>query len=276
MISQMVVGVGNHQVEHDPRPQFPKIGVGLRAVIDQDSRDLEVARACRSVVAVLASGECHRRREMQPPPCFRSIKSLHQKGVVRVGEPACQTLCDLQPATARQRVHHQFPGTHVVLVAYAGKLGDPEVAVGIDHACLGSRATQRSARRDQHAQPVIALRSGVILVTLERQAGGLEFAQLNKWRRCKVVPVIQKVTGIVEAKPQRTDTEGVMHAKQIVRLDKAHGLGRDPSPLLALQSASHEQPSPTIRAGIGEDAEGFTALLRVLTTCVETQPQVEL
>ena len=46
MISQMVVGVGNHQVEHDPRPQFPKIDVGLRAVIDQDSRDLKVARAC--------------------------------------------------------------------------------------------------------------------------------------------------------------------------------------------------------------------------------------
>jgi len=46
MISQMVVGVGNQQVENDPRPQLPKIGVGLRAVIDQGSRDLKVARAC--------------------------------------------------------------------------------------------------------------------------------------------------------------------------------------------------------------------------------------
>ena len=46
MISQMVVGVGNQQVENDPRPQLAKIGAGLRAVIDQDSRDLKVARAC--------------------------------------------------------------------------------------------------------------------------------------------------------------------------------------------------------------------------------------
>ena len=54
---------------------------------------------------------------MQPPRGIRTIKSLHEKSVVRVGEPARQTDRDLQPATARQRVHNQFPGTHVVLVA---------------------------------------------------------------------------------------------------------------------------------------------------------------
>ena len=143
---------------------------------------------------------------MPPPPGIRAIKSLHQNSVVRVGETARQTVWDLQPASARQGVHHQFPGTRVVLVAHAGKLGDPKLPIGIDDAGLGPCTPQRSARREQHAQPVIALRSRVVLVTLERQAGGLEFAQSNKRRRRKVVPVVQKVTGIAEAKPQRTDT----------------------------------------------------------------------
>jgi hypothetical protein len=46
--------------------------------------------------------------------------------------------------------------------------------------------------------------------------------------------------------------------------------------LRALKTASHEKSSPTIRAGVGEDAEGCTALLRVLTTCEEPQPWIEL
>ncbi|MFM9916911.1 MAG: hypothetical protein ACKVOX_13950, partial [Rhizobacter sp.] len=67
-----------------------------------------------------------------------------------------------------------------------------------------------------------------------------------------------------------------MHAEQIVRLDKSYRRGCGPGPLCTLKTASHEKSSPTIRARVGEDAEGFTALLRVLPTCEEPQPWIEL
>ena len=99
---------------------------------------------------------------------------------------------------------------------------------------------------------------------------------MNKWRRSKVVLVVEKITCIIEPKPQRADAERVMHAEQIVRLDKSTSCGRSPGPVRARQSASHEKSSPTIRAGVGEDAEGFTALLRVLPNCEEPQSWIEL
>jgi len=126
-----------------------------------------------------------------------------------------------------------------MFVTHTGKLGDPQVAIGIDDAGLRPCTTQRPTRRDQHPQPLIALRSGVVLVAFQRQAGGREFAQLNERRRSKVVLVVRKLTGIIQAKPQRADTERVMRTEQIVRLGKSLGRYRDSGPLRALQSTPH-------------------------------------
>jgi hypothetical protein len=81
---------------------------------------------------------------------------------------------------------------------------------------------------------------------------------------------------IIEAKPQRAGTKRVMHAEEIVRLDQSGGRSLDPGPLRALQTASHQESSPTIRAGVGEDAKGFTALLRVLASREQAQSGIKL
>lgn len=57
MVSQVVIGVGDKQVEDDPRPQFAKIGVGLRAMLDQYSGQLQVADARRGIITIDMAGQ---------------------------------------------------------------------------------------------------------------------------------------------------------------------------------------------------------------------------
>lgn len=57
---------------------------------------------------------------------------------------------------------------------------------------------------------------------------------------------------------------------------QAHGFADVPRPLRALQTASHEQATPAVRARVGEDAEGFVSLRRMLPAFEESKPGVQM
>lgn len=88
--------------------------------------------------------------------------------------------------------------------------------------------------------------------------------------------VVKEVARIIKPQAQRADTEGIVYTQQIIRFVKPNCFGDLPRPLLAFQSAAHEQPAPAIGAGIGENAKGFMALGWVLSALKEAEPGIKL
>jgi hypothetical protein len=210
------------------------------------------------------------------PPLRCAVEPPHQKSVVRACEFARQAFRHGQPAPPREGLYHQLPGTHVVLIAHAGELGNPQLPLRIGNTGFGTRAPERATGCNQHAQPVVARGRGVVFVPFQRQAGRFQFPQLYERRRSRTTLVVEKITFIVEAQTQGTGAVGIVHAQQVVRFVQAHGLGDLPGPLRALQPAAHEQAAPAIRARIGEYAEVLVTLRRMLPPFKEAKPGIQV
>lgn len=195
---------------------------------------------------------------------------------MRIREATPHTFRHPQPAAPRQGLDDQFPATHVMLVAHAGKLGDPQVSVRIDDAGLGPGAAQGTTGRDQQAQPVVAFLGRVVFIAFQRQAGGLQFAQLHERRCCNVVTVVQKVTAVIEPESERARAKRIMHTQEIVGFVQACIFGRLSCPFFPFQTPLHEHATPTIRTGIGEDPKGRVTLRWMLASREQPKPRIEL
>src|ERR1022692_4923667 len=113
------------------------------------------------------AGERHCGCEVQSSAFRSAIESLNEIRVMWILEATPNALRDPQSKTVRQRVHYEFPPSHIVFVAHAGKFGNPQLASRIDHTGFRTGAAERAAGRNQHAEPVFARGISVFFVAFQ-------------------------------------------------------------------------------------------------------------
>ncbi|MNE72619.1 hypothetical protein D3C80_1685770 [compost metagenome] len=79
---------------------------------------------------------------MQTATAFSAIEALDHEAVMITGIASGDTGRDSQATMIGQGIHHQFPSANVIVIAGAGELGNPQVALLVCNAGLGAGATQ--------------------------------------------------------------------------------------------------------------------------------------
>ena len=121
VVAEVVIGIGNGDVEHDAAPQLCEIFFGVGTVLGQELGELQVTGF---IVAVVIAELRHRRGEVKAT-LRRAIKAFGQEGVVVTAELFDPALRHDDSCVERQLVNDIFPGGHIVIILSAWKLGDP-------------------------------------------------------------------------------------------------------------------------------------------------------
>ncbi len=179
VVAQVVIDVGHADEEHHTPPQLLEVVGGVRALLDQETREVEIARA---VLPVAAFEHGHRRGKVDAPALVGAIKPPRQERVVSTPEALAARLGGGHSRAHGERVHDALPRPDVVRVSLAGKLRDPQVPLLVEHARLGARAAEGAPRRDQHAQPLAVAAIALGPVALQVKARLFELAERRPWR----------------------------------------------------------------------------------------------
>jgi hypothetical protein len=258
MVSQVIVQVGDADVEDHAPEQLLAIATGLAPLPQEDLGNLGIARS----FAVTQPEERERRGEGDPALTHAIEPARQEHMTSRDAHQLAIRGTDLCRAGKLQG--NVLPELHRVLVTIPGELGDRKTALRVHDRCLWTRTAERRSGRENERE--VPLRR---LVSRDPVGSAQQLAELrDHWH--------QRVLGNVSAVQNETERAGarsIRDTEEIVHLgERSHGpaLGLGREPLVAL----HEGSPPAVRSAIGERAEQATPR-RARRPCVERQLRID-
>lgn len=174
MVSQVIVPIGDEDIENDARPQFAQVFLLVRRASARAEKFCEFK--ITGVLTILPVQQRHRRHKEAPPAVREPVKPAAGKGPMTATQTEELSVGDVKAGGLGELMHHHFPSADVAAVLAARKLGDPQGSLRIGKIGFGPGAAERTAGSQQGGQPLPKLGLLVGIRSFERQRRGFEFA----------------------------------------------------------------------------------------------------
>ena len=243
VVLQVVIHVGDEQVEDEASPQLLQVGGGVECMAANDFGDLQIASF------IIPRGLQHGgRRLVGNAPAIRLSVEAVDEGDGNVCQLHDSRFSDPDAGTLGQFQGQHFATCDASGVANAGKLADGQTAVLVHQGAFGAHATQGCAPALQVAQVFVGLVSA-----LDGMAGPEGALQGDEGRRGPAAGLNGTVPLAIRTfQPQRTNTGAVVHGQQVVQFGQC-AQGRVFLTALGMVPRD-DSSSPGIRCRVGQCA----------------------
>ena len=168
-------------------------------------------------------------------------------------------------------MNNHFPCTRVVFILFGREFCNPQGIIRCFDCGFRTSSAQRGARSKQHFKPPVIEN---VFVLFKSERCSLQVSESCPWRSSHLRFTGKEGTVFLKSKTQSTHSSFIVNAKEIVSFGQFAWL---PAFLFRKYcfTAFHQQPSPSIRAGIREKAKKRFVSRSELPTLEELQVRIE-